>query len=495
MARIVFKSASELAAMIRNKEISSFELTKQFLEQIDDLNPRLQAIVYNRAEDALREAQEADQLLENGELKGRLHGVPFTVKESFEIADIPTTLNAYKLRNNIAKRNSSVVEKIKDEGGILLGKTNVPTYLADIQTAGQLFSTAINPHDETRTTGGSSGGSACAVSAGMSGFCIGTDMDGSLRLPAHFCGVYTLKPTYGAIPLNGHLIPVSDVRSRIELLQSTGPVARSLQDLELVFSIMQQTHPELLLAQSYKSSNRLRPFEEYRVSFSTNLGRYHTSYATAQAMNELFENLRLEGVSCIPDRPKVSISRMLDLWAELLGFTLSQGLSYWKRKKMTYSLRNHKTLGELGRKISNGFTNDFNQFANSLRIRELMVNTFEAFFQEYDFWICPVAMGQAFEHCRPGSEIRLEHAHIPYYHYSTPFNCIANLTGIPSLVVPVKKLQDGMPIGIQIMGRYGSERQLFDFAKQLEKFVMGYSIPNLLDVDRAIYTEDELNYK
>ncbi|MGZ3673665.1 MAG: amidase family protein, partial [Ktedonobacterales bacterium] len=233
---IVFSSTAQLAAAIQAKHVSAAEVLDAHLAQIEAHNPTLNAIVTLDAERAHERARQADLALARGEMWGPLHGVPFTLKDALATAGMRTTTGFPPL-DHIPQEDSTVSARLKAAGGILLGKTNVPPMLADCQSSNPIFGRTNNPWDIARTPGGSSGGAAAAVASGMTPFDIGTDLSGSLRIPAHFCGVFALKPTEHRVPLTG-LIPGLPPPPSVRIMSCIGPMARTAEDLALLYSII-----------------------------------------------------------------------------------------------------------------------------------------------------------------------------------------------------------------------------------------------------------------
>lgn len=232
---LAFSSATELARLIRQKRISSVELTQHYIERIERFDGALNAIVVRDFERALDAARLSDDSLARGNPLGSLHGVPMTIKESFDISGWATTWGMPAQRNNIARDDAMVVGHLKSAGAHFMGKTNVPLSLGDWQSFNDLYGTTHNPWDTARSPGGSSGGSAAALAAGLTGLELGSDIGGSIRNPAHFCGVYGHKPTYGIIPTSGHNPP--GVLSAPDL-NVVGPMARSAEDLQLALDVV-----------------------------------------------------------------------------------------------------------------------------------------------------------------------------------------------------------------------------------------------------------------
>ncbi len=233
----VFASTTQLAAAIRAGHVSATEALEAHLAQIERHNPTLNAIITLDAERAYERAREADAALARGEVWGPLHGVPFTLKDAHATAGMRTTTGFPPLADYVPQEDSSVTARLKAAGGILLGKTNVAMLLADYQTTNPIFGRTNNPWNIERTPGGSSGGAAAALAAGMTPFDIGTDLSASIRIPAHFCGVFGLKPTEQRVPLTG-LLPGLPTPRSVRIMSCIGPMARTVEDLALLYSII-----------------------------------------------------------------------------------------------------------------------------------------------------------------------------------------------------------------------------------------------------------------
>jgi amidase len=235
VSAVAFKSATDLARAIARGELSSREALDLYLARIEKHNPAVNAVIALRADEARREAEQADAALRKGGHRGPLHGVPMTVKESFDVAGLPTTWGVEKLRNNIAAQDALAVRRLRAAGAVVFGKTNVPYLLSDWQSYNCVYGTSNNPWDVSRSPGGSSGGSAAALAAGLTGLELGSDIGSSIRNPAHYCGVYGHKTTYGIASPGGQAPP--GVVS-IPDLSVIGPLGRSAVDLELGLGII-----------------------------------------------------------------------------------------------------------------------------------------------------------------------------------------------------------------------------------------------------------------
>src|SRR5512133_3029032 len=233
---IIFVSTMQLAAAIRARDVSAVEALEARLAQIERHNPALNAVVTIDAERARERARQADEALSRGVVWGPLHGVPFTLKDAHSTAGVRTTTGFPPL-DHVPQEDGTVAARLKAAGGVLIGKTNVAAMLADFQTSNSIFGRTNNPWNVERTPGGSSGGAAAALAAGMTPFEIGSDLSGSIRIPAHFCGLFALKPTEQRVSLDGMIPGLPPPRS-VRIMSCIGPIARSVEDLALLFPII-----------------------------------------------------------------------------------------------------------------------------------------------------------------------------------------------------------------------------------------------------------------
>ena len=264
MTDVTFKPAAELAQLIRDRQIGCLELLDHYLERVDRFNPQLNAIIVQDADRARERARQADAALARGEVWGPLHGVPMTCKDSFNVAGLPTTFGSPQLKDNIAAEDALAIQRLKAAGAVIFGKTNVPLWLADFQSYNDVYGTTNNPWDPQRGPGGSSGGSAASLASGMTALEIGSDIGGSIRNPAHFCGVFGHKPTWGLLPPRGHATPGILAQSDLSVI---GPLARSAADLEL--SVQATAGPDELQRAGYRL--------DLQAPSQTSLGEYRVA--------------------------------------------------------------------------------------------------------------------------------------------------------------------------------------------------------------------------
>ena len=261
-----------MAQAIREHKITSLELTKHVLERIELHNPRLNAIVTLMREEALERSRAADKALRGGDLWGPLHGVPITIKDCFEISGVRTTSGSPSLKDHVPENDAVAVARLRAAGGIILGHTNVPIMAGDWQSYNKIFGTTNNPWNLERTPGGSTGGGAAAVAAGLSFLSLGSDIGGSIRIPSHFCGVYGHKPTLNVIPLRGHIPPPPGGPPGPPLyLPVAGPLARNAEDLKIALEVL--GGPDAEDAKAYRWNlppARHRSLSDYRLGYVLN---------------------------------------------------------------------------------------------------------------------------------------------------------------------------------------------------------------------------------
>src|SRR5258708_25334175 len=261
-----FSSATELLHRLRAGEVSSRELLESYLRRVERHNPGLSAIVTLDAARVRSRADAADARSAAGGTVGALHGLPGTIKDSFETADLRTTCGAPVYRRNVPAANAEAVQRLEDAGTVVFAKTNVPIHAGDLQSYNVLFGATNNPWDASRTSGGSSGGAAAGVAAGLPGFERGSDIGGSIRIPAHFCGVYGHKASYGAVPLRGHIPPPPGSLSAPDMAVA-GPIARSAEDLGFLLCVLADADgPVLAGSKPLLPAPRARHLQGFRVA-------------------------------------------------------------------------------------------------------------------------------------------------------------------------------------------------------------------------------------
>jgi len=449
-----FKSATELTSAIRSGEISSVDLLNLYLYRIRRYNKDINAVVALDIKAARARAKEADKALARGENWGPLHGLPMTVKDVFEVAGMPATAGDPLLKNYIPKRNAIAVQRLIDAGAIVFGKTNVPYRAEDIQSYNEIYGTTNNPWDRTRTPGGSSGGSAAALAAGFTPLEMGSDIGGSVRIPAHYTGVFGHKTTFGIVPRYGHIPPLpglvpEQVMPMIPLFV-VGPLARSADDLELALEVL--TTPGRAEASDKKPEllpPRKRKFKDYRVAvwFTDPDPAAEIDAEVSAALQKMVEKLRGAGLVVKEAHPDIPLSESAGLWMEIYN------------KMMAGALPLPQELIARQKKQQARWT---------------------AFFKRYDVLLAPVTPTVAFPHDHEGTLLTrtlvINGQEKPMTN-SLAWTLMAVVAGLPATVAPVGLSESGLPVGVQIIGDRFEDRTTIDFARGLSELVGGFVAP------------------
>ncbi|SCF45887.1 amidase [Micromonospora mirobrigensis] len=465
-------SASELAAAIRAGDLSATDVVRAYLDRIDRLNPTINALVTVDVDGALSRARQADAALAAGDLWGPLHGVPFTVKDSFETAGIRTTSSYRPLADHIPDRDATAVERLRQAGAIVLGKTNMPELERDVQSMSPLFGTARNPWDLARTPGGSTGGGAAAVSAGLTALELGSDTAGSVRIPAHYTGVYALKPTEHRVSLAGKIPPRTDRPRGMRHLSVAGVIARSVDDLVLWLTITEGLDPrDPDTAPPAPPNPRSRPAVS-RLALIESFPGVPVDVATRAALAALADRLSSSGVTVERVAPDIDWTEALVTYAEMWGAECGLGLPGAVRTLAPVAALVTPRREIVARAIVRGMRFDMSGYAAALTRRDTLIRTFDAFLSRYDALLLPVTSGPAFTHRRPGllrqpDPIEVDGQSVPYdlatLGYTAPLNALGN----PVVVMPLPRPAGSLPIGVQVVGRRWDDHHLLAVASAL----------------------------
>ncbi|MCG8309517.1 MAG: hypothetical protein MI975_19130 [Cytophagales bacterium] len=478
---ILFLPAKALLSKRVAGEITSTELTNEYYAHIKKHNKILNAIVIDNKREAIETARRLDLAFPDKGSCGVLHGLPVTIKESFNLKGQKTTVNFKMLRDNVATEDSVIAGRLKEAGAVILGKTNVPTLLYDNQTFGPLYPTARNPYDTSRTTGGSTGGGAAAVAAGMTAFEIGTDIGGSIRNPASFCGVFGLKPTENQFIQSGHVPPFPDAKGGFIAMASVGPLARTMADIELAWSIINQ--PEWKYLNSLPVvSGRIKHdvLSAYKIGWFDETGLVEGSESTKIILHGFIDKLTEKGVKIYKFKlDEQWLRQTFEIWSTLFGFIAGQNAPWLFRQAMKLKFRRLTKGSSFNaiKPLSNGLSMDFKIFSIALRIRQELIAQLMSWFDDYDFIVSPTSIGPAFEHNPKQKPIKCEGRAIPYPDYNFPFTLPYNVCGNPSLIIPGGFSNEGLPVGIQIAGPHYSENELIHFGKLVEDIGFKFEPP------------------
>lgn len=449
----VFATTMQLAAAIRAREISAREVLEAHLAHIEQHNPALNAIITLDAEGARERARQADQALDRGEVWGALHGVPFTLKDAHATAGMRTTVGFPPLADYAPPEDGTVAARLKAAGGILMGKTNVAMLLGDaLQTENPIFGRTNNPWDTTRSPGGSSGGAAAAVAAGLTPFEVGTDLAGSIRIPAHFCGLFGLKPTEHRVPLTGVVPDPRGLPRAIRLMSCVGPLARSIDDLALIYQIIagpdgRDTEVPPVPVQGAAELE----LTGLRIAAAPAFAGFPVSAEIRQAVEALAGELSRLG-AVVEQAPLPTLDFQSDgaHLGELIGMMLG-----------AFDPQSTTTLA---------------QYLTALHQRDQSISAWERFFEQWDALLCPVSMTGAFSHRDVGAPISIDGRELPYW-LGNAHCAVFNYSGHPALTLPYTVGSEGLPIGLQLVGKRWSESRLLGIADAITRMTDGFRPP------------------
>jgi amidase len=436
-----------LATQIRRRELSAVEALDAALARIEARNPDLNAVVALDAEGARSAATAADAKLDAGADIGPLHGVPITIKDGHDIAGLRTTVGT-EIFDRVAEEDGTVAARLRAAGSVFVGHTNVPPLLADYQTANPIYGRTNNPWHLDRTPGGSSGGAAAAVAAGLTPFDVGSDLTGSLRLPAHFCGVYGLKTTEHRIPLTGFFRQPSGTPRSVRILSTLGPIARDLDDLDLVMSLVagpDGRDPDIPPV-PYDLSGTVS-IDGLRVAVGEGLPGASVGKVMQEAVAEVASRLATAGAHVQRSLPDVDWGASNELFMRLLSV-------------VTSIFAPDNELDDEQRSVA--------WYLDALDRRDQVIATWETFFEQFDVLIVPPAMTPAFPHADEYASIEVDGRRVPYLEHGALL-IFANLTGLPALSAPAAIDADGLPIGIQLVGSLWSDARLIGMARAMEE--------------------------
>lgn len=468
-----FVSALQAAEAIRNRRVSSVELTRRTFERVDRHNPQLNAFAYQLRDEALAQAKKADDAQSRGASLGVFHGVPVHVKESFGVAGYPCTWGIAALRDSKAPRHSQVVERLLRAGAVLIGATNVPVQLFDWQSYNPIYGTTNNPWDLKRTPGGSSGGTAAALAAGIGYLSAGSDIGGSIRVPAHFCGVYGHKPTLDLVSTDGHQPGgAPGLPGFSSLLAVAGPMARSADDLLAALKVM--GGPTGSDAKAWKwdlPPSRAQALKAFRVGYVFDDPSAPPVPEVKAILEQVIEKLARAGATLKPGWPPGY--RHADLFGNYV----------FHLRAFVFSVSPPDAQKEMSKSEgpdAAGLTPFARWQRQNLRRLEFRAQ-WQSYFEDLDVFLSPVAYTEAFphDHSQPQEKrtIATSNGSRPYMDL-LKWIAPATLTGCPATAAPVGRTKAGLPVGIQIMGPFWEDATPITFARLLAQEIGGFTPPD-----------------
>ncbi len=468
-SELTFLSASQMAEQIRNKQISPVELVEAHLARIEHLNPKINAFVQIDSEGVLVQARNAEAAVMQNQNLGPLHGVPISIKSSIDVAGMRCEAGTKLREGYIASSDAPLVSRLRNAGAIILGVTNTPELLMAWETDNLLYGRTNNPWDISRTAGGSSGGEAAAIASGCSAGGVGSDGGGSIRVPAHFCGICGLKPTPGRIPATGHYPQSVGPFAQLGVI---GPMARTVADLKLLFEAMQgpdigdpSSAPVLV---RWPEGNALK---KIRIGYFEDDSRTPVTPETRASIRQAAEALRSSGFEVEPFRPE-GLEKARQLWWKFFGVAGGMLLG-------PITSGHEAELSPILKEFNGWVAAEPPLTAQSLLDtwieRDLLRMQVFAEMEKFPVLLCPVASIPAFRHGERSWQVEGKTVqYLDAWSYCEWFN----LLGMPAVVVPVGRTPEGLPIGVQIVARPWEEELVLSVAEELERGSPSSQMPN-----------------
>lgn len=456
---IPMKSLGELADLIRNRTLSPVEVVEAHLQRIDQLNPKLNAVV-TLAADAIEKAREAEAAVRRGDALGMLHGVPITVKDTIETGGLRTTSGSAMRANFIPARDAPAVARLKAAGAIIIGKTNTAEMAMDYTADNPVFGRANNPHDTRLTTGGSSGGEAAAIATCMSAGGIGSDLAGSVRIPSHFCGIAGLKPTVGRVPGEGQFPAAAGPYSLGSVI---GPMARTVDDLRLLYSVLAGVEPLPLRSESLQG---------VRVASYTDDGTAPVTEETKSAIDAAARALGDAGLSVEQTRPP-AVERGNEMWLKLFSRASVVEL------RSVYADNEEKGGSFVRWRLATADDNPavpLDDYIKSWLERDRLRAILIEWMKDVPLLLAPVGATPAYAH--DTLKVTVGNQTIGTFRafsYSQTFNVF----DLPVAVVRAGETAEGLPIGVQVIGRPFAEETVLTAASIIEEALGGWQLPKI----------------
>ena len=477
-----YRCIQDAADALRSGASTSVSLVQQCLNQINACNPSLNALVLQDPAASLQSAAQADNALSQGRACGPLHGIPFSIKESFDVAGWPTTCGDPARREHRAARHSAVVQRLLDAGAVLLGKTNVPLYLRDWQSYNAVYGVTRNPHNSAKTPGGSSGGSAAAVASGMAFFDVGSDIGSSIRNPAHYCGIFSHKASHGLISLQGHGIDSDDP---VPAINCAGPLARSAYDLETIVQVLADLPGDAQRAGRLQlEADTRRSLADYRIGIALDDAYCRIDQPVTDALTALGQHLQALGAQVDwQARPAIDSRELWRTYVQMLRastslYTPEAAFAQLQSARAGLDPQDdsYATLQVLGATMTH------REWLQHEKTVARFQQAWDAYFQDYDLLLCPAAATLAFDHM---------HAQEPWQRQlqvnGQPQPVVAQLfwaglgglCGLPATVAPIRGDAPGLPVGVQIIGNRFQDLRTLRFAQLLEDAGYHWRAPTL----------------
>ena len=474
-------SAVDLAARIKSGDISSVEVTKHFIDRIKTHNPALNAVVATRFDAALDDAANADAAVAKGAPLGPLHGVPMTIKDAFEVDGLTCDVGHTGFAGRISSHNAIVVERLRAAGAIILGKTNTPIFCGDWQSFNAVHGTTNNPYNQAHTPGGSSGGAAAALAAGLTAMEYGSDIGGSIRVPAHYCGLFGHKPSLGLVPSRGHVPPAHGLLAEGDL-SVVGPLAKTVDDLETLFdATIGLNGPQTQAMQIALQGPRFQSADGLRVGIWADDAYCRVDPEIAKAIEAAGAALEKQGAHVETAKPAFDLAWNTEVYAMLLNPIMGRGFGEGIQQRMQDIVdaadpgdKDYAILQARGIRLLHKDWLEWDEQRTQLAAK------WQSYFEHYDVLLCPVTPSPAMPHMQDANA------------YARPFEVagekrgymenivwpgVATTCNLPATSVPLGRHSTGLPIGMQIVGPAFEDKTPIGVARLLEADGYGFVAP------------------
>lgn len=475
---LAIASATTLIDLLGKGEVTSTQLLELYLSRIERFNPTYNFVVAFDLERARSEAAEADDRRSRGDKVAPLAGLPITIKESFEAVGMPASCGIPALREHYPEKDADAVARLRAAGAIIFGKTNLPQGASDWQSFNPNYGQSLNPWDRSRSPGGSSGGSAGSVASGFTAFELGSDIGGSIRIPAHFCGVFGHKPSYGTISTRGHIPPPPGALYQGEL-GVAGPLARSAADLSLLLPLL--ARPER--ARDLKAARHER-LEDFRVGVWMGDGAYLLDDAYRAVLESYIADLKEAGAHVTRVELPVDPAESYEIYMNALFAIVGAGAPNEADNFAAFIADDPTGIAE---KMVRYMRTTLPEWFALQDRREHLFRRWGRFFEEYDALLCPAVPIVAFPHMVEGDGVHSEQLgrriivngkEEPYLDFT--WQGMATVANLPATVMPTGRLVDGLPAGLQIIGPQMEDLTTIRFAELAEQALGGFVPPPAL---------------
>ena len=459
--------------------VTSVQLLNLHFERFQRINKHLNAVIKTDIDRARERANALDLMRSEGKILGPLHGLPMTIKDTFDVTDMPATAGAQKFASRAkGVEDAAVVSRARAAGAVIWGKTNVPYLAGEWQSFNKLFGRTNNPYDLSRSPGGSSGGSAAALAAGLTPLEIGSDIGGSLRIPSHFSGIVSLKPTYGLISQRGHIPPSPDYSGEVDL-NTVGPMARTVRDLKLLRSVIQ-------VGTTGTRSDYAMSLEGFSIAYWPDHENWPVGAEVRGLLDEAVLEISKSGATVSKVKPDIDADELLDIYLSLLIPIVAMDIPALQRAGMTllrpllrWLQRYEKTPYTDGNwAVKAGITHL--EWMQTDGRRAALKQIMREFFKSYDALIMPVSPTPAIPH-NTGKPVlkrnfKVDGKSVPYASHLNWIS-LASTCHLPVVTLPIGQTRQGLPVGMQIISQQGEDARLLDIAEALEGIFGGYRRP------------------